>query len=102
MLQVALDGLGKLLKCPVTWNVLSMLEKQDTLTKYMGIFLEKERSTDDVNITARMLEVIDDADVLHAILNLADKHVVGKLAKYLLDLLPPITSSAGKSMIKTR
>ena len=49
-----------------------------------------------------MLEVIDDADVLHAILNLPDKHVVGKLAKYLLDLLPPITSSAGKSMIKTR
>lgn len=100
--QVALDGLGKLLKCPATWNVLSMLEKQDTLTKYMGIFLEKERSTDDVNITARMLEVIDDADVLHAILNLPDKHVVGKLAKYLLDLLPPITSSAEAPLLDLR
>ena len=46
-----------------------------------------------------MLEVIDNADVLHTILNLPDKQVVGKLVKYLLELLPPITSSSGKSMI---
>ena len=43
-----------------------------------------------------MLEVIDSADVLHTILNLPDKQGVGKLLKYLLELLPPITSLSGK------
>lgn len=95
-----MDGLGKLFKCPATWNVLSILEKQDALTEYLGILLKKDKSIDDVMVTTRMLEVIDNVDVLHAILNLPDKSVVGKLAKYLLQLLPPITFSSGKSMIK--
>lgn len=43
-----------------------------------------------------MLEVIDNADVLHTILNLPEKQEVGKLLKFLLDLLPPITPSSGK------
>lgn len=100
--QVALDGLGKLFKCPATWNVLSILEKQDTLTEYLGVLLKKDKSTDDVMITARMLEVIDNADVLHTILNLPDKHVVGKLAKYLLQLLPPITLSSEAPLLDLR
>lgn len=97
--QVALDGLGKLLKCPVTWNVLSILEKQDTITEYLHILLDQSKLRDDLAddiVKARMLEVIDSADVLHTILNLPDKQEVGKLLKYLLELLPPITSSSGK------
>lgn len=49
-----------------------------------------------------MLEVIDSADVLHTILNLPDKQGVGKLLKYLLELLPPITSLSGKFDITNR
>lgn len=94
-----MDGLGKLLKCPVTWNVLSILEKQDTITEYLHILLDQSKLRDDPAddiVKARMLEVIDSADVLHTILNLPDKQEVGKLLKYLLELLPPITSSSGK------
>lgn len=49
-----------------------------------------------------MLEVIDSADVLHTILNLPDKQGVGKLLKYLLELLPPITSSSDLPLLDLR
>ena len=97
--QVALDGLGKLLKCPSTWNVLSILEKQDTVTEYLHILLDQSKLRDDLahdSVKARMLEVIDSADVLHTFLNLPDQQQVGILLKYLLELLPPISSSSGK------
>ena len=97
-----MDGLGKLLKCPASWNVLSILEKQDMVTEYLYILLNQSKLKDglaDDIVKARMLEVIDSADVLHTILNLPDKQGVLKLLKYLLELLPPITSSSGKSDI---
>ncbi len=101
-LQVALDGLGKILRCPATWNVLSILEKQDTVTEYLHILLDqskfKDKLADDI-IQARMLEVIDNADVLHTILNLPEKREVGKLLKFILDLLPPISPTSGKFFI---
>jgi len=103
--QVALDGLGKLLKCPATWNVLSILEKQDTVSEYLHILLDQSKLKDDLAdhiVRARMLEVIDSADVLHTILNLPDKQGVGKLLKYLLELLPPITSSSDLPLLDLR
>ena len=100
---MSVDGLAKLFKSPATWNVLSILEKQDTVTEYLHIFLDKSRSKVVDGITlARMLEVLDNADVLGIILNLPDKGEVGKLLKQLLELLPPITSSSGKSLIHTK
>ncbi|XP_078347047.1 uncharacterized protein LOC144632300 [Oculina patagonica] len=103
--QVALDGLGKLLKCPATWNVLSILEKQDTVTEYLHILLDqskfKDKLADDI-IQARMLEVIDIAVVLHTILNLPEKREVGKLLKFILDLLPPISPTSELPLLEVR
>lgn len=103
--QVALDGVGKLVKCPASWNVLSILEKQDIVTEYLHIFLDQSKLKDglaDDIVRARMLEVIDSADVLHTILNLPDKQGVGKLLKYLLELLPPITSLSELPLLDVR
>lgn len=84
---------------------MSILEKQDIVTEYLHIFLDQSKSKDglaDDIVRARMLELIDSADVLHTILNLPDKQGVGKLLKYLLELLPPITSLSGKFDITNR
>ena len=65
----------------------------------MHILIDQAKLKDDLAddiVKARMLEVIDSADVLHTVLNLPDKQGVGKLLKHLLELLPPITSSSGK------
>ena len=78
---------------------MSILEKQDTVSEYLHVLLDQSKLKDDLAddmVNARMLEVIDSADVLHTILNLPDKQEAGKLLKYLLELLPPITSSSGK------
>ena len=78
---------------------MSILEKQDTVTEYLHILFDQSELRDDLAddiVKARMLEVIDSADVLHTILNMPDQKGVGKLLKYLLELLPPIASSSGK------
>lgn len=99
-----MDGLAKLFKCPATWAVLSVLEKQDTVTEYLHIFLDqsacKDKVADDLTV-ARMLGVLDNTDVLDTVLNLPDKQEVGKLLKRLLELLPPITLSSGRFNIKS-
>lgn len=69
------------------------------VTEYLRIFLDQSKSKDKVvdDITmARMLEVLDNAEVLRTILNLPDKQEVGKLLNLLMELLPPVTSSSGK------
>ena len=79
--------------------MLSILEKQDTVSEYLHILLDQSKLKDDLAVdivNARMLEVIDCADVLHTVLNLPDKQRAGKLLKLLLELLPPITSTSGK------
>ena len=79
--------------------MLSILEKQDTVSEYLHILLDQSKLKDDLAVdivNARMLEVIDCADVLHTVLNLPDKQRAGKLLKYLLELLSPITSTSGK------
>ena len=78
---------------------MSILEKQDTVTEYLHILFDQSELRDDLAddiVKARMLEVIDSADVLHTIRNMPDQKGVGKLLKYLLELLPPIASSSGK------
>lgn len=78
---------------------MSILEKQDTVTEYLHTLLDQSKLRDDLahdSVKARMLEVIDNADVLHTFLKLPDQQQVGKLLKYLLELLPPISSSSGK------
>ncbi|KAJ7371172.1 hypothetical protein OS493_027861 [Desmophyllum pertusum] len=49
-----------------------------------------------------MLEVIDNTDVLHTILNLPNKQELEKLLKHLLDLLPPIISSSELPLLDVR
>ena len=69
------------------------------VTEYLRIFLDQSKSKDKVvdDITmARMLEVLDNAEVLRTILNLPNKQEVGKLLNLLMELLPPVTSSSGK------
>jgi len=103
--QVALDGLAKLLKHPATWNVLSILEKQDTVTDYLHIFHDQSKSKDktvDEITTVRMLEVFDNADVLDTVLNLPDKQEVGNLLKQLLQLLPPVTLASAPPLLDVR
>ena len=81
-----------------------MLEKQDTVTEYLHIFLDQSASKDKVGddlTVARMLDVLDNTDVLDTVLNLPDKQEVGKLLKQLLELLPPITLSSGRFKIKS-
>lgn len=78
---------------------MSILEKQDIVTEYLHTLLDQSKLRDDLahdSVKARMLEVIDNADVLHTFLKLPDQQQVGKLLKYLLELLPPISSSSGK------
>ena len=103
---MAIDGLAKLFKCPATWNALSVLEKQDAVTEYLQIFfyLESPISKAVTDITmARMLEVIDNADVLSIVLNLLDnRQTLRKLLKMLLELLPPISTSSGKLEIYSK
>lgn len=102
---MAIDGLAKLFKCPATWNALSVLEKQDAVTEYLRIlFYQSPVSKAVTDITmARMLEVIDNADVLSIVLNLLDnRQTLRKLLKMLLELLPPISTSSGKFEIYSK
>jgi len=102
--QVALDGLAKLLTNPSTWNVLSVLERQDTVETYLTIFLN-QCLVDDIVVddptTAMMLEVFDNSNVLDILLSSPRQAILGKLLKQLLRLLPPITSSDGKSKVNS-
>lgn len=103
--QVALDGLAKLVNNPSTWNVLSVLERQDTVETYLTIFLNQclvdDKVVDDPT-TAMMLEVFDNSNVLDILLSSPRQGVLGKLLKQLLRLLPPITSSDVPPLLEIR
>ncbi|KAK2571586.1 hypothetical protein P5673_002946 [Acropora cervicornis] len=103
--QVALDGLAKLLTNPSTWNVLSVLERQDTVETYLTIFLN-QCLVDDIVVddptTAMMLEVFDNSNVLDILLSSPRQAILGKLLKQLLRLLPPITSSDVPPLLEIR
>lgn len=100
---MAIDGLAKLLKCPATWNSLSVLDKRDAVTEYLQIFFDQSPSTCKTvtdTTMAKMLEVFHNSDVLSLILNLPDsRQTLRKLLRMLLELLPPISTSNGKLKI---
>lgn len=74
------------------------------MATYLTIFLNQcsmdDKVVDDLSM-AMMLEVFDNSNVLDILLNSSHQGVLGKLFKQLLKLLPPITSSDGKSKVKS-
>lgn len=71
---------------------------------YLTIFLNQslvdDKVVDDLTM-AMMLEVFDNSNVLDILLNSPYQGVLRKLLKQLLKLLPPITSSDGKSKVNS-
>ena len=70
------------------------------LTVFLNQCLVDDKVVDDPT-TAMMLEVFDNSNVLDILLSSPRQGVLGKLLKQLLRLLPPITSSDGKSKVNS-
>ena len=91
-LQVAVDGLRRLLGAPCVWdNLLSSNERKETLVQLMNLlqhFASSELRND--IIVANLLETINSANILKTVLEVPD--MLCRLLVVLLDLLPPLSS----------